>query len=199
MMKKLVLYIHGKNGSAAEADHYRPLFPDAEVIGFPYRSETPWEAKKEFPVYYDAVSRDHNSVTLIANSLGAYFAMHSLADKKISKAFLISPVVDMEALILDMMKQEKITEDELREKKEIPTHFGETLSWDYLVYVREHPIVWNTATEILYGENDSITGKEAITAFADRIGADLTIMANGEHWFHTDEQMTFLDDWLRNR
>ena len=31
---------------------------------------------------------------------------------------------------------------------------------------------------------------------ADRIGADLTIMANGEHWFHTDEQMLFLENWI---
>lgn len=33
-LKKAVLYIHGKGGTAAEAEHYRPLFPDCEVIGF---------------------------------------------------------------------------------------------------------------------------------------------------------------------
>ena len=32
-MKDAVLYIHGKGGSAAECEHYRPLFPDFEVIG----------------------------------------------------------------------------------------------------------------------------------------------------------------------
>ena len=27
--------------------------------------------------------------------------------------------------------------------------------------------------------------------------AGLTDMAGGEHWFHTEEQMQFLDDWIR--
>ena len=36
-MKEIVIYVHGKGGSAAEAGHYRPLFPDAEVVGFDYR------------------------------------------------------------------------------------------------------------------------------------------------------------------
>ena len=28
-------------------------------------------------------------------------------------------------------------------------------------------------------------------------GADLTVMEDGEHWFHTNAQMQFLDDWIR--
>lgn len=28
--------------------------------------------------------------------------------------------------------------------------------------------------------------------------ADLTVMPGGEHWFHTPEQMQFLDDWMKN-
>ena len=43
-MKEIVIYVHGKGGSAAEAGHYRPLFPDAEVVGFDYRAQSPWEA-----------------------------------------------------------------------------------------------------------------------------------------------------------
>ena len=33
-MKQTVIYVHGKGGSADEAAHYQPLFPDAEVVGF---------------------------------------------------------------------------------------------------------------------------------------------------------------------
>ena len=29
--------------------------------------------------------------------------------------------------------------------------------------------------------------------------ADLTVMPGGEHWFHTDEQLRFLDDCILNR
>ena len=91
-----------------------------------------------------------------------------------------------------------VTEDELCGKKEIQTDFGETLSWENLCYVREHPIVWTVPTHILYGENDNLTSYETISEFANRIKATLTVMKNGEHWFHTEEQMKFLDNWISN-
>ena len=47
-MKKAVLYIHGKGGSANEAEHYKGLFPEYDVIGFDYKSGTPWDCKPEF-------------------------------------------------------------------------------------------------------------------------------------------------------
>ena len=50
---------------------------------------------------------------------------------------------------------------------------------------------------ILYGSNDNLTSLETVLAFAEQHNATLTVMANGEHWFHTDEQMRFLDDWIR--
>ena len=43
-MEEIVVYVHGKGGPAQEAEHYKALFPDCEVIGFDYRSQTPWEA-----------------------------------------------------------------------------------------------------------------------------------------------------------
>ena len=45
---------------------------------------------------------------------------------------------------------------------------------------------------------DNLTSIETISEFAGRIGASLTVMKDGEHWFHTEEQMEFLDDWIRN-
>ena len=47
-MKDLIVYVHGKGCSAEEAEHYKTLFPSHEVIGFDYKSQTPWEVKKEF-------------------------------------------------------------------------------------------------------------------------------------------------------
>ena len=195
-MKDAVIYIHGKGGSAQESEHYRPLFPDADVTGFDYKAQSPWEAAEEFPPLFDAAVREHSSVTVIANSIGAFFAMTALADKPIDRAFFISPVVDMEKLITDMMKWAGATEDELRLQREIITPFGETLSWEYLCYIREHQIHWQIPTHILYGEKDELTASDTIAAFSERIGATFTVMKNGEHWFHTVEQMKFLDNWL---
>ena len=197
-MKRLVIYVHGKGGNAQESTHYQPLFAESDVIGFDYKSQNPWEAKSEFPCFYDLHSKGYDSVILIANSIGAFLSMNTLAEKKISQAMFISPIVNMEKLITDMMMWSNVTEDELKSKKEISTEIGETLSWEYLHYVRKHPIEWNIPTCILYGEKDNLTSEETISEFADRIGATLTVMKNGEHWFHTDAQMKFLDNWISN-
>ena len=196
-MKDLVIYIHGKGGNIEETNHYQSIFRESDVIGFDYKSQTPWEAEIEFPMLYDRYAKSYDSVILIANSIGAYFTMLSLAEKNISHALFISPIVDMEKLIIDMMKWLNITKDELKSKKKVETEFGETLSWEYLSYVKNHPIRWNIPTSILYGEKDNLTSKESITKFAEQIGATLTIMGNGEHWFHTDEQLNFLDTWVK--
>lgn len=197
-MKKLVIYVHGKGGTAEEAMHYRTLFVEIDVIVFDYKSQNPWEAKSEFPDFYDLHSKEYDSVILVANSIGAYFSMNALAEKNISQAMFISPIVNMERLIADMMMWSNVTEAELESKKEIPTEFGETLSWEYLCYVRKHPIKWNIPTCILYGANDNLTSVETVSGFAEQIGASLTVMNDGEHWFHTNEQMEFLDNWIRN-
>ncbi|MDD6054599.1 MAG: alpha/beta hydrolase [Clostridiales bacterium] len=197
-MKRLVIYVHGKGGNAEEAKHYQPLFAESDVIGFDYKSQNPWDAKSEFSRFFDLYSKEYDSVVLLANSIGAFLSMHALAEKKISKAMFISPIVDMEKLITDMMKWSNVTEDELQSKKEIPTAFGETLYWNYLCYVRKHPVVWSIPTCILYGANDNLTSIETISEFANRIGATLTIMEDGEHWFHTDAQMKVLDNWIVN-
>ena len=194
--QRAVLFLHGLGGSAEEAEHYRPLFVGCDVIGLDYHGIAPWDAGSEIK---DAVLRlcgEYESVSLIGNSLGAFLALHADVNALIKRAYFISPVVDMESLIRMQMAQDGVTEEMLREKGTIPSSFGPAHSWEYLCYVREHPIEWNVPTAILYGEFDNLTPYETIAAFAKAHGARLTVMPGGEHWFHTEEQMAFLDDWL---
>ena len=194
--KQVVVYVHGKGGSADEVEHYKPLFPGCEVIGFDYGAQTPWEARVEFPRFFDLLQAGCGSLVLIANSIGAFFSMTSLSGKQVDRALFISPVVDMEKLILGMMARTGVTEEELRARREIPAGNGKTLSWDWLRDVRQHPVRWTVPARILYGEHDALTDLETMSAFAARIGAPLTVMPGGEHWFHTPEQMAFLDRWV---
>ena len=76
----------------------------------------------------------------------------------------------------------------------LPTDVHEA---SYLTYVKEHPIKWEVPTSILYGRNDNLTSYDTIMKFADDHHAKLTVMTGGEHWFHTEEQMRFLDEWIK--
>ena len=49
------------------------------------------------------------------------------------------------------------------------------------------------------GSRDALTSMETITAFARTHRASLTVMEGGEHWFHTEAQMAFLDDWIKEK
>ena len=154
-MKNLIIYVHGKGGSAGEAEHYKMFFPNSEVIGFDYRSQTLWEAKKEFFAFFTTQRSRFEHITLVANSIGAFFGISSLDETLVNRAYLISPIVDMEKLICNMMQ-------------------------------------WSGVTE-----HDNLTSIETVSAFAKQHHAGLTVMPGGEHWFHTEEQMQFLDHWIR--
>lgn len=196
-MKNIILYVHGKGGSSAEAEQYRKNCPGFDIVGVDYKDSFPWIVKDEILAVYDRVRETYDCVYLIANSIGAYFAMYALQDRAIEKALFISPVLDMERLILDMMDWANVFEKDLREKGEIPAEFGETLSWEYLCFVRDHPIAWNVPTEILYAGNDHLVSRQTVNAFVQNHNAHLTVMENGEHWFHTVKQLAFLDDWMK--
>ena len=195
-MKTAILYIHGKGGNAAESEHYKPLFPECDVLGLDYKTFTPWETGKEIHSAIKRLNAEYEHIILIANSIGAFFSMNADIDDMVQTAYFISPIVDMKQLICDMMKWANVSESDLKQKGEINTDFGEALSWEYLCYVREHPVKWTVPTHILYGSCDCLTSYNTIKAFADCHNANLKIMENGEHWFHTEEQMKYLDNWI---
>ena len=196
-MKRVMLYIHGKGGSAGEADRLRAICPGFDVLGVDYRGELPWEAAPQIAAAYDEVRRQYDHIILLANSIGAYFAMLALGDRALDRALFVSPVLDMERLILDMMSWAGVSEQALCERGEVPTDFGETLSWEYLSYVREHPIAWQAPTEILYAGGDHLVSRQSVERFAAEHGAGLTVLEDGEHWFHTKAQLAFLDNWVK--
>lgn len=196
-MRKAILYIHGKGGSAAEADNYRKSCVGYNVIGVNYELNYPWLLQDAFQEAYNNTAKKYDSISLIATSIGAYYSMNSLQNVPIEKALFISPLLDVEKLICNMIDWANVTEKELEEKKEIKTDFGEDLSWDYLCYVRNNPIHWNVPTEILYASRDNLTSRDTVDSFVKKHNAHLTVMENGEHWFHTDEQLAFLDAWMK--
>ena len=146
----VILYIHGKGGSAAEAEHYRQLFPSCDVIGLDYKGFTPWDVGEEIHKAITELKANYDRIILIANSIGAHFSMNADIERDVAHAYFISPIVDMEKLITDMTGWTGVTEAELQDRGVVHTDFGEDLSWEFLCYVRENPVDWRIPTDILY-------------------------------------------------
>ena len=195
----VILYIHGKGGSSDEANLYKDLFPNFDVVGLDYKTFTPWQTGIEIKESVNSLKVKYENVILVANSIGAFFSMCADIEEDISHAYFISPIVNMEQLIKDMMNFANVTEEELQQKETIQTDFNEELSWEYLCYVRNNPIKWKVPIDILYGSNDNLTSIDTMRSFVNEYNATLTIMESGEHWFHTDEQIQFLKDWIREK
>lgn len=203
----LYIAVHGKHGNKEEAER---LAEKAGASGFQTlsfdlpehggRTDKPCTARNcvaELQAIGTYTAERWKKIALFANSIGAYFSLLAYKDTPLEKALFLSPILDMERLIKNMMKWSGVTEEELRTKGEIPTQFGETLSWPYYSYVRENPVaVWTPPTAILYGTADNLTEREVLDAFARRFHCDVTTIENGEHWFHTEEQIACLDSWL---
>ena len=72
-----VLVVPARHSASISVKLLQP-FPDAEVVGFDYRAQSPWEAEAEFPPFFAAQRKRCDRLTLIANSIGAFFSMSAL-------------------------------------------------------------------------------------------------------------------------
>ena len=139
-----------------------------------------------------------SNISLFACSIGAYFSLIAYSKNILNHCFFLSPVVDMERLIENMMSIFNVSEDRLMAEKEIILPIGQKLYWDYYCFVREHSVnFWNTHTAILYGENDDICEFAIIKDFVGMFGCDLTVMQGAEHYFHTTDQLEYFKQWIK--
>lgn len=206
----LYLFLHGQGGNKEESETFAEIACPAgwQVLGIdlPGHGErtdkenlVPWAVVPELRQVFDYVESKYKCIALQANSIGAWFGMLAFADKSLVQALFVSPILDMERLIQNMMQWAGVTEERLQKDRVISTDFGQTLSWEYLTWVRRHSIaLWRVPTKILYAGQDNLTERNVIDAFISRFGCELVVMENGEHWFHTPEQLAMLEKWARD-
>lgn len=204
--EKGYLFLHGQMGCKEEGEAFArlacPKGYQVLAIDLPDHGQrrnrgeelTPWAAQPDIRRAVAWAEERWEQVSLRANSIGAYFAM--LAFENPHHALLVSPILNMEELIRTMMVWAGVTEEQLREQGEIVTSFGQILSWNYLCWVREHPVHdWTCSVDILYGSGDTMTSRHQVKEYVQNHNAHLTVMEGGEHWFHTPEQLEVLREW----
>lgn len=209
--KKLYLYIHGQGGYKEEAEMFSKIvnqygwqvlsidLPEHGERKSEINSFDPWHVVPELSMIMEYAKSKWEKISLFANSIGAWFSMLSFEKENFWNCLFVSPVVDMKKLIAKMMNWANVSETQLEKERIIPTDFGQTLSWEYWQYVLAHPILkWKIPTKILYGEKDHLVDRQIIEEFAYKFNCDLTIMENGEHWFHTKQQLDVMHKWIKN-
>ncbi len=141
-----------------------------------------------------------SEISLFACSMGAYFSLLAYRNAGLKKALFLSPVVDMERIIRNMMTWFSVTPERLEREQSIETPIGQTLYWDYFRYVLENPVdTWNVDTRILYGKKDILVEYDTICRFIERFQAKLELVEDGEHYFHTDEQLAVYVRWVEDQ
>lgn len=209
---QIYLFVHGQAGYKEEAESFARIVAEGGwqvlSIDLPEHGErkdeknafNPWHVIPELQMIMQYLKAGWKHIALRANSIGAMYCMISFREETLEQALWVSPILNMEHLIENMMMWANVTEDELKEQKEIPTDFGQTLSWEYLSYIREHRIEkWMVPTEILYGTQDNMQEQFIMEQFAKQFDCGLTFMKDGEHWFHTAKQLEVLNDWTRQK
>ncbi len=156
----------------------------------------PWICTEEIQKVYQYIQNGQKEITLFACSIGAYMSMLALCNRKIKKSYFISPIVNMTYLIQGMMSGFHISVERLEQEKYISLPIGQTLDWEYYVYTKEHPISWSHDTYILWGRQDDMMPESVIDSFADSFKA-VVDKVNSEHYFHTEEQLEVLQNWIK--
>lgn len=136
-------------------------------------------------------------IYLFACSMGAYFSLLAYHDFNIKQGLFLSPIVNMERIIRNMMEGFQVSEEKLKAENEIQLPIGQTLEWNYYCYVKENPISfeWKVPTAILYGSDDNLSEWNEISTFAARYHSAVKVLEHGEHYFHTEEQLQMFDRW----
>lgn len=138
-----------------------------------------------------------NHISVFGCSVGAFFSMLAYKDEQIQQALFLSPVVDMKRIINNIMTWFNVSKERLEKEQEIATPV-KTLYWDYYQYVLNHPVEWDKPTVLLYGARDSLCESDYVNSFAERTNANMTVLEDGEHFFHTEKQLDFLRKWLHD-
>ena len=174
---KVFLFVHGLHGRKEEAWAFAEVaVPKGyQVLGIDLPVERkPWEVLLLLDEVRDYLYQNWKSVSIRANSIGSWHSMIAFQGKKVERALIVSPLLDMRKFIEEQTSREE----------------------DYYEWVINNPITqWDTLTYILRPENDLVVSEAVGSDFISQHRCHVTIMPDGEHWFHTPEQLAFLEEW----
>lgn len=203
------IFVHGQCGNKEEAERfskiayrygYQVMAVDLPEHGG--RSDNakflPWQVIPELKEVLAYAKTLWQSVSIRATSIGAYFSLLAYANEDVKNIILVSPLVDMTEMIYSMMKNNGISLQTLEKEKTIYLPNGQVLSWEYLCFAKEHPVVAKgEKVAVLYATGDKTISRESIDKFVKKNCCALTLINGAEHWLHTDKDIALLESFER--
>ena len=174
---KVFLFVHGLHGRKEEALAFAEVaVPKGyQVLGIDLPVERkPWEVLPLLNKVRDYLYENWKHVSIRANSIGSWFSLLAFQGQEVEQALFVSPILDMKRFIELMPQRED----------------------DYYEWVVSNLITqWNAPTYILRPETDLVVSEEVGCDFISEYQCKVTTMPNGEHWFHTPEQLAYMKAW----
>lgn len=175
--ESVFLFLHGNGGSKEEAIAFtQVVVPHGyQVVGIDLPvMDKPWIVLKKLEAVKEFLKRNYKSISIRANSIGAWFSMLAFNGEEIDQALFVSPLLDMKVFIERMPERDE----------------------DYYNWVILHPIdQWNAPTFILRPENDGVIDASVYESFLANHDCNVEIAEEGEHWFHTPRQLEVMKRW----
>lgn len=204
---RVYLYLHGQGGNKEEALGFaeRACAKGYQVlsIDFPMHGGrkdgaafVPWEVEPELMDVL-AWSRERwERISIRAVSIGVWFSLCAYQKERFACCLYSSPLLDMNMMIEGLMQMHGVDEDLLKEKKEIICEDGTVLSWDYLMYARQHSVhALSENTHILYPEHDEMIPYETVQRFVHDNPCTLDFAEGAHHWIHLKKEVELLHAW----
>lgn len=177
---KVFLFVHGQGGNKEEAILFAEIaVPKGyQVIGIDLPvMDQPWEVLAMLNVVKEYLYLSYDSVSIRANSIGAWFSLLVFQDTVIGQALFVSPFFNMRVFIEGMQEKDDA----------------------YYDWVIKHPIKqWSADTFILRPKVDLVVNDKVYDSFLSKFECRVHEVENGEHWFHTSEQLLAMKQWEKS-
>ena len=159
---------------------------------------TPMDASPEVRAFARLARSQSIEVSLLANSIGAYFSLCDTPAGTFKHAWLVSPLLDLEYYIRDMMAEYSVTDEQLEAEPEINTPRG-VLESPYLRFVEKHSARLDIPIWIIRGDQDEMVPLGILSRFVGAPGVELVQVEGGQHFLGRPPHLDTVVAWFEER
>ena len=159
---------------------------------------TAMAASGEVRSFVQLAREEATEVSLLAISVGAYVALCDMPSRTFERAWLVSPLLDLERYVRDVMSACSVTDERLEAETVVDTPRA-SLSWPDLCFLMEHPVRLDMPSWTIRGDGDDVVPREALSRFLSAPGAELVEIAGGPHFLGEPPYLDTVASWFAQR